>query len=134
MKRVEIKNILNSSQSADIAVASQATVYTKAFKIAFGEYFGLAYKAVSATGSPDVKIELELGVNDAPPSTEGAADTNYVEAENAADIETNLTTETWHIKSLSPVASGYARLKITGNASNAADTIVNAKLRKQADY
>lgn len=133
MKRVVISNIVDSLDSADIAVAAGATtVYTKAFKVAFGEYFALAYRAVSATGTPILQIELQAGINDAPPTTEGADDANYVEPENQADIETSLTTETWHIKSLSPAVSCWLRLKLTGAGATA--VVFNAKIRKQEDF
>lgn len=134
MKRVAVTPILSSAEAVDIAIASAATVYTKAFKLAFGEYFSLAYKASSATGTPDVKIELEVAIKDVLPATEGSADTNYVEPENMADVETSLTTETWHIKSLSPPPCVYARLKITGSGSNPADTILNAHIMKQEEF
>ncbi len=134
MRRVTSDPILSSAEAVNIAIASAAVVYTKAFKLAFGEYFGLAYKAVSESGTPDIKIELELSIKDVVPTTEGAADANYVEAENAADIELNLITETWHIKTLSPVTSVYGRLKITGNAGNPADTIFNGHINKQEEF
>jgi hypothetical protein len=48
-----------------------------------------------------------------------------------ADVVANLTTEsTWYIKSLSLVSMKYARLKITGNGSNNADTVVQAVVSK----
>lgn len=127
-RRAHHTDILNSSESANIAVAGEVTVYSKAFKIAYGEYFSLRYKAVSASSTPSLKIELEVGVNDAPPTTEGAVDTNYIEQENATDIESALTTETWKAKSIGPVVSAWARLKITGNSGNPSDAILNAKL------
>lgn len=133
MKRAVISNIVDSLDSSDIAVAAGATtVYTKAFKVAFGEYFALAYRAVSATGTPVLKIELQAGINDAPPTTEGADDENYIEPENAVNIEDSLTTETWHIKSLSPAVSCYLRLKLTGAGATA--VVFNAKLHKQEEF
>lgn len=117
---------LTAAGSEDIAVASTAVVYTRAIRLLFGEYFSLKYKAVSATGSPSVKIEFEE--SDRAPETEGAADAHYVEPESLNDIEADLTSETWHIKSFSPPVAIYGRLKITGSGSNPADTIVNAML------
>lgn len=133
MKRVAVTPVLSSAEAVDIAVASTAVVYTKAFKLAFGEYFSLSYKASSSSGTPDVKIELEEAIKEVLPATEGSADTNYVVPENMSAIETSLTAETWKIKSLSPVSAIYGRFKITGNAANPADTIVNMHLMKQED-
>ncbi len=134
MKRVCVDPILSSAEAVNIAIASHAVVYTKAFKIAFGEYFSLAYKALSAGGAPDIKIELEQSIKDVLPATEGAADTNYVVAENMANIETNLGAETWHIKALNPGLSVYGRFKITGNAANPADTIFTGHINKQEEF
>lgn len=133
MKRVAVTPILSSAEAENIAIASAAVVYAKAFKLAYGEYFSLSYKASSASSTPSIKIELEVAIKDVLPATEGSADTNYVEPENMADIETDLTTETWHIKSLSPPTSVYARLKITGSGTNPADTIFNAHIMKQEE-
>ncbi len=131
MKRVFTKNILTSADSTDIAVAGAVTVYTKVFKLAFGEYFCLSYKATVSAGAPDLKIELQQSFQE--PTTEGATDSNWVEPENMADIETSLTTETYHHKSLSPVTLPFARLKITGAAGNAASTVLNAKISQQEE-
>lgn len=130
MRKVFVDNIVGSDESSSIAVAGAVTVYTKAFKIDYAEYFSLDYKALSASGAPDLKIEIEQSIGDNLPATEGSSDTNYVEAENMADIETSLTTETWHKKTINPAVSKYARLKITGAAGNNADTIFTAKLNR----
>ena len=122
--------VTESTGDADIAVASTAVIYTQSINIAYAEYFKLTYKATSTIGTPDIKIEMECG--DVPPTTEGSADTDhYVEPENASDIEASLTTETIHEKAINPPASKYIRFKITGNASNPADTVVNMWLTKQ---
>ena len=133
MRQVRADSIVTAADATDIAIASTATVYTKAFKISFGDYFSLDYKASSTSGTPDVKIELEESIGANLPATEGSADSNYVEPESMSDIEANLTTETWHKKAITPVVGIYARLKITGNVGNPADTIVNAKINRQEE-
>uniref|UniRef100_A0A6M3IM55 Uncharacterized protein n=1 Tax=viral metagenome TaxID=1070528 RepID=A0A6M3IM55_9ZZZZ len=134
MSRVTTMPVMTSAESVSIAIAGAVTVYTKAIKLRFGEYFSLGYKAVSASSAPDIKIELEQSVKDVLPATEGASDANYVVAENASAIETSLITESFKLKALSPVASHYCRLKITGAAGNAADTIVTAFLNMTEDF
>lgn len=124
-----VDNVLTSAESADIDGASGNTTYTKAFSIKNADYFAVGYKASSVTGSVDVKIELQESYD--LPTTEGAADTTYVEPESFSDIETNLITETWHYKAISPVAMPYARFKVTGNPGSNNDTIVNIKIGKQ---
>lgn len=109
-----------------IAVASQAVVYTKATLTAWSEYFGLAYKAVSSNGTPDVTIQIEESW--VLPSTEGSSDSNWVIPVSMSDVHTNLTAETYQIKTISLVPMPYLRFKITGNAGNNADTIVTIYL------
>jgi len=133
MRQFTTDDIVSSDDSTDIAVASTAVVYTKAFKIGFGDYFSLDYKAVSSNGSPELKIELEQSIEDALPVTEGSADDNYVEAEDASDIESALATETWNKKAITPPVGVYARLKITGGVGNNADTILNAKINQRQE-
>jgi hypothetical protein len=132
MNRVSVENITTAADSVSIAVASAAVVYTKAFDLSYGAYFALAYKAVSATGSPSIKIELEQSW--ILPTTEGAADANWVVPEGATATEADLTTETQHLKALSPVTMPFGRLKITGSGTNPADTIVTAKISQQQQF
>lgn len=123
-------DVLTAAESANIAVAGVTTVYTKSFKMTFGEYFGVGYYVNSAAGSPDVTIQLEQSW--VAPSTEGASDGNFTIPVGLSDIVTNLTTEqVWYIKTLSPIAFEFGRFKITGNSGNNADTIVNMKFSKQ---
>ena len=118
--------------SASLAVAGAVTIYTKALNVKPGEFFALSYKAVSASGTPDVKIEMEQSFQ--LPTTEGSADTAYwAEPENTNDIETSLTSETIRHKAINPVALPYIRFKITGAAGNNADTVVSMWLTKQED-
>lgn len=128
MRKVGVSNIVSGVDhtTLDIAVASTpVTVYTDSFPLKFGEYFALFYKA-TATGTPHLKIELEQSW--ARPTTEGSSDDNYVEAEDAVDIESDLETETQHLKRMNPAVAPYGRLKITGNTSNPADTTLRARL------
>ena len=131
MKDVSVDKILSSSEGENIAIASAAVVYTKAFRMDKGEYFALFYKATSA-GTPGLKIELETSWT--LPATEGAADDNFVEAESLTDIEADLTTKTWHHKAITPPVCKYARLKITGSGTNPADTVLNAKIAQQQEF
>lgn len=97
-------------------INATATYTSSAIDLNAAEYLGVWYKATSAGGTPDVKIEFQMSYDD----TAG----NFVEPEGASDIETNLTTETAHVKRLSCPPMRYLRIKVTGNAANPADTIV----------
>jgi len=131
MRQITSDPIVGSDSSENMTIEETAVVYTKAFKIGFGDYFSLDYKAASATGTADVKIELEQSVGDAVPTTEGSLDLNYVES--VSDIETSLSDEVWHKKAITPPVSKYARLKITGVGSNPTDTIFNAKINQRQE-
>jgi hypothetical protein len=129
--RVITENIVTAARSASIAVASTAVVYTRHFRLGDSETFSLLYQATSASGAPDVTIELQE--SDTVPTTEGADDANWFEHEGVGDVAVNLTAETPNKKDVYPVTSKFGRLKITGNAGNTADAIVTAKLSKQVD-
>lgn len=115
--------VVTAAGSADILVNATDVVYTKSFKLNNGQYFGIAVKAVSATGTAAVKVELE----ESPllPTVEGAAETTrFVEPEGFSDI-IDISDELMHIKTVTPVPMTYGRYKITGAGGNPADTIVN---------
>jgi len=127
MTRVgDVSTIFNSE-----AIASAAVVYSKSIRIGGANVVGIAYQATSAGSSPDLLIQVEQSYTK--PTTEGASDTKYVVPEDMANIETNLTTETWHVKSLSLVPMKYMRFKITGNGGNPADTLLSLELFLQEE-
>ncbi|MEA2036144.1 MAG: hypothetical protein U9O94_01445 [Nanoarchaeota archaeon] len=111
-----------ASGSESIAVASTGVVYTKAFPLTYGEYFGLWLILVSA-GSPDVKVELEQSY--AKPDTEGTADTSLWEVTEEVDAQVN--DKLAHVLTVSPKPMNWGRYKITGLGSNPSDTVVTMK-------
>lgn len=122
----EARDVLNSADSTTITIGAGATVYSKSFKLKFGRYFAIFYKAASV-GAIDLTIELEE--SDALPTVEGAANVKYVVPAGIDNIDTNLADANWHAKSISPAPMPYGRLKIT-NASGVANTL-QAKLSIQ---
>lgn len=119
----------NTKVADAVAIASQAVVYTNAFRLQFSDTFGASFLANSASSTPDLKIELEQGDN--LPTTEGSSDANYVVGDGVGDIYTNLIAETTKRRAISPVPSMYGRFKITGNAGNVADTVLTIILFMQ---
>lgn len=105
------------------AVATTGTATSEVIPIKSGGWFGLWYQAVSASSAPDLKIEYEMSYN-----TTAA---NFVEPSTAADIESSLVAETAIVKSFSPPPMPYLRIKVTGNASNPADTVITMYLFTQ---
>jgi len=127
-----IQTILTAADASDIAVASAAVIYTASFRLTKAVYFGIAYRAVSVSSAPAITIQLEQSWT--LPATEGAADTNYVVPVGLSDIVNTLVAETWQIDGFNPKPMPYARFKITGEATNPADTIVNIYIAKQEDW
>ena len=124
----EVKDVLNSAQASTITIGAGLTVYSKAFSLKFAKYFALFYKAGSA-GAVDLTIQLEQ--SNALPTTEGAAQAEWVIPESLSDIHTNLADTNQHVAAVSPVAMPYARLKIT-SAAGVSNTLV-AKWSSQED-
>jgi hypothetical protein len=113
MKRVKTIPVLDSSDGTTIYVDGAVVVYTKSFKVAFGDSFGLGYIAAN---TPDLLIEFQGSHKE--PATEGAADTHYAEPATMSNVETNLTTTAYKLAEISPATCEYGRFKITGNAAN----------------
>lgn len=118
----------NSAGLVAIPVASTATVYTKAIKLSYGQYFGVWVLAASS-GTVNLKIQIEQSA--VAPAAEGSSDANYVIGDGVADIYSALADTTAHVKTISPVPMKYARLKITGGTGNDASTTVQCKLFSQ---
>lgn len=129
MRKVTVQDILSASHVESIPIPSLTTVYTKVFKLSFGEYFSLFWKCTS-DGTVSVQIELEQSWVE--PATEGASDDNYVIPEGASIIDTE-TDEVQHCKSISPIPSIWARIKLTGTGSNAASTVIRLRLGQQEE-
>jgi hypothetical protein len=113
------------------AIASTATVYSNSIRVGGANVVGIAYQATSSGGLPDLLIQVEQSYSK--PTTEGSSDAKYVIPEDMANVETNLTTETWHVKSLSLVPMKYMRFKVTGNAANPADALLNLEIFVQEE-
>lgn len=122
MNKGGAQKVVNSNGSPTIAVASTGTVYTKAFPLHLATFFGIWIKATSASGTPNVKVELEQSYT--LPATEGSSDGNYIEPDGFDDIFSSINDEIAHIKTVTPVPMSYGRYKITGISTNPADTTV----------
>lgn len=123
---MRVEKIVDSTGNSTISVPSNTTTYTHSFPIKSGEYFGLYYKFTSATGSPNIAMELEESYE--LPTTEGSSDTEWVEPDNQSDIASGVTTEIQHSIALSPIPSPFARIKMTAAASSTNDTVADLRL------
>lgn len=122
----KILNILadpaETNVETTIAVASTGTAYSRHFLMPKGVSFAWEF-LFSSDAAVDVKIELEQSdVEPAVPATP-ASDGNYV-VPDGKTLSTQVNDEVYHRIAYSPVVSGYGRLKLTGQGSNAASTIL----------
>ena len=116
--KVITQDTLLDETSAQLAVASTATVYGKAFMPPKNSSFGMFLRFTSAA-AVDVKVELECGI--LPPTTENSADTDWAVGDT---LSAGITDEVTHALVAAPVAAPYCRLKLTGQGSNAASTVL----------
>lgn len=104
----------------NVAVEGTGTIWGSSIDLRQAHYTALRILATSSAGTPNLLVQWEVGPSR--PSVEGSSDTNYVIPDNMTDPYTALSTETTkYIQFFSP-PTRYGRLRITGNASNNADT------------
>jgi len=113
-------DLIDLETGDELAVASTATAYSKSFLWPRGSSFSLEYQFTS-DGSVDVKVEIESGTS--APTTEGSADTDNYAVGNT--ISSGITDEVTHFTAPSPTVSQFCRLKLTGQGSNAASTVLS---------
>lgn len=105
------------------AVASTGVAYTLSFYTEKGVSYAFEYMFDSG-GAVDVKVDLEQGNELLTSAQELLASANYVVPEDAATFDAQVNDKLVHIKAYAPAATGYLRLRFTGQGSNAATTRV----------
>lgn len=121
--------VSNASDVVEMPIASTSVVYTKSIRVGNGMFFGIYAKAGSSIGTPSIKVEMQQGFTE--PTTEGAADDNWVEPDGFDDIFSEIADKLMHIKTITPVPGLLVRFKITGGSSNPSDATLNLKLSVQ---
>lgn len=110
-----------------LAVPSQSTVYTHAFRMGMSKNFSVQIQCATST-SPSVRMQLEASFynpsENSKTFTEGSASALYVVPDAFADIFSNIVDTNYHIKGYQPPFVSYGRFKLTGLAGNAADTTI----------
>lgn len=119
-------DVMNSTNATAMNISTSGTVYTRSFSLDKVSEIGVSYRATSVNNTPGLKIELQHSFTQE--STWGADDETFVEPENMADIESNLTSETWHHQTINCGPFGFARFKITENTGSATDTQLEMKV------
>ena len=120
----QIVDFLALEGVATKAVAGTAVVYSRSYPVEMGASYSFEY-AFGSDGAVDAKIELEQGNVELTAAEEGLANANYVIPEDAAAFDISITDEVNHVKAYAPAATGYIRLKVTGQGSNAATTVLS---------
>ncbi len=116
---------------APIVIPTTTTVYSRSFRLNYGQAFGIQYKAADGSGTANMKIQLEQSNTLLTEAQEGSSNSAYVIGEGVADVVTNLADTLTHVKSFSPVPAKYGRFKITGLGSNPADASVTIDVFQQ---
>ena len=106
------------SIAGELPVANVDVVYTNSWVLVRKNFFGVEVQFSSDT-DVDVKVELEQSnYKETIPNT---ADSNFVVA---IDSLATITDENVHLLPVAPVVAVYARLKLTGGATNSATTML----------
>lgn len=123
------QEVLKSDGSTNtIPIAGEVTIYTRSFSLNLGSFFGVWALASSATGTPNLKIELEESY--ARPTTEGSAELTLwnvpeVDGVSYEPIFSAINDKTTaHISTITPVPMTFGRYKITGLTANPADATI----------
>lgn len=116
---------------APITIPTTTTVYSRVFRLNYGQAFGLWLQAGNGSGTANMKIQLEQSYLALTEAQEGSSNAAYVIGDGVADVYANLNDANAHVKTISPVPMKYARFKITGLGSNPADATINIWLFDQ---
>lgn len=123
---------IHTKSGADIAVALTADVWSESVQIPYAHSFCISYRAKSTTGTPDIDLYLEqTHINpDSVTTGEGAAgdtDNGWVQPTGASKLA-DITDETWHQLTVSPVVLPYLRFLCDGQGSNPADCTLEIQM------
>lgn len=120
---VQIVDFLKLEGVTSKTVNGTGTVYLFSYPTQKGVSYAFEYQ-FSSGGAVDVKLELEQGNELLTAAQEGSSNANYVVPEDAATFDAQVNDKLVHVKAYAPAATGYVRLKLTGQGSNAATTAI----------
>lgn len=118
MAKIEFLAPIPHSIASDLAVANNDVVYTSSWVLIRKNFFGVEVQFSSDT---DVDVKVELEQSNYKEAAAGTADSNFVVAIDPLDT---ITDENVHLLPVAPIVAVYARLKLTGGATNSATTIL----------
>lgn len=123
---------IGAADTFSAVLNATATIYSQVTTTKYGSVFGIALQGTSVAGG--VKFDVMIEQSWKPPTTEYAADTDYVTPNGLSNIVTDRTSELVYIGTLSPVVMPYIRFVITGKTGNSADTLIWIRFARQLDY
>ena len=115
--------------NAAIAVGAGATIYTDVVNLSGVDTFALSYKVACLPNTPNIKIEMEQGIEK--PATPNIADDGYVVPETVSEINASLVDELTHHQAIFPIAIKYLRLKITELTNTVTNSVLTINLSVQ---
>lgn len=126
VKRV-VETVVASDNASPVAVASQATVYTKSFSLN-NQMLGPVGVMYKATSSGTVNLSIQALQSYKQPAIEGTVDSTYVTWKS---VETALANQNWHAATLDTLIMPYGLFKVVGGSGNDASTAIQIKVGKQ---
>lgn len=122
-----IEDLLTQSGSTSITIEASDVVYTSSFSLRHCEDVGIALD-VSENDTVSIGVRLEQSYQR--PTTEGIADSEWVQPEGLGNILT-LSGTTLVLEEITYEAFPYGRLRFTSDGSNSAGTVIRARLSKR---
>ncbi len=120
---IKIQDGVDGTEVGNIPMAGAAAVfYSEAIPLPRMSTFAINIEAESGG---DVKLIVELESANEVPATEGAADSKYVVPDSKSEVIADLADELMHRVPYSPIATDFARLKISADTGNDASTVLS---------
>jgi len=119
LTHVKTMDLIALETSSTLAVGTTDTAYTQSFQWPQASNWSMEY-GLTSSGTMDVKVEVEVGT--AAPATEGAASTSY---DQVTTLAANLADANLHFDAPNPPVAVMGRLKLTGQGSNDASTVLS---------
>lgn len=117
----QVIDLINMGGGTSVAVATTGVAYGQSFPLPKNASFSFELQ-FSSGADVDVKVEYEVG--NERPTTEGSSDAAWVTPTGADAISAGITDESVHIIPYAPSVARFARLKLTGQGTNAASTVL----------
>lgn len=111
-----IKRLTSLQKMVDNKTINATATYTSDnLDIRYVRELSCQYQAISASSTPDIKVEIQISYNGV----------DFITPSVGGTINSSVTDEVLHIDDIIMPLCIYCRIKVTGNASNPSDTVAN---------